>query len=121
MSRALADEGSAERRQAAPVYRDAFRLAEWILAAFGGREEELPRSICRLSLGLCDHLALALGGRDTEGRVADADDDLVRLRSRLRLAASVGAIDEERLVHALGLCDAIGRQLGGWLRRLEVV
>ena len=121
MSRAAANDGGGERRQAAPVYRDAFRLAEWVLAAFGAAEDELSRSIVRLALGLCDHLALALGGRDMEARLADADDDLVRLRGRLRMAASVGVIDEERLVHGLGLGDAIGRQIGGWLRRLEVV
>jgi len=121
MSRALADDGSTERRRAAPVYRDALRLAEWILAAFGERDEELPRSLCRLALELCDQLALALSGRDLEARLADADDELVRLRGRLRLAATAGAIEEERLLYALGLCDAIGRQIGGWLRRLEVV
>ncbi len=102
----------------APLFVDAFSLAEWIFGRFGRDEGALPKSICAVMLDLLDAVTLALKGRNREEQVEIADEQLIRLRIRLRLAAEREYLTEKQLLYALERADAIGRQLGGWLRSL---
>jgi len=106
-------------RGPAPIYVDTCSLCEWLLGRFGDDDRVLPQRICRSSLTLLDRITLALKGRRTEDQLDQADEELIALRTQLRLAAAIGALNDRQLVHALERLDTIGRQLGGWLRSLE--
>ena len=102
----------------APLFVHAFDLAAWVLGRFGERSDALSRELCTKSLTLLDLITLALQDRERDLRLNDADELLVGLRLRLRLAGQLGALDERQLMHALGLADDLGRQIGGWQRTL---
>ncbi len=104
--------------QRAPLYLDCFELAEWLIGQFDTLAGELPSSICRLGLELLDAITLALKDRDREMQLDRADAALICLRQRLRLANALNLVEEEPMLHALELCDGIGRQIGGWWRAL---
>ena len=56
-----------------------------------------------------------------EGRAAQlqaADEAVVRLRERLRLAGALGLLSPGALRQLTGQLSAIGRMIGGWRRRL---
>jgi len=105
----------------APLFHDAFQLYTWLHGRFAASSDPLARSLLDLALGLLDALTLALKGRDRELHLDRADEQLILLRVRLRLAAALGLCSEPQLLHALGSADAIGRQLGGWHRSLEAL
>lgn len=102
----------------APLFGDAFALCEWLLGRLGDNDKVLARTICRIALGLLADLTLALKGRGREARVEDADEQLITLRVQLRMARATGLLDEQQMLYALETVDNIGRQLGGWRRRL---
>jgi len=102
----------------APLFGDAFALCEWLLGRLGDHDKVLARTICRIALGLLADLTLALKGRGREARVEDADEQLITLRVQLRMARATGLLDEQQMLYALEAVDNIGRQLGGWRRRL---
>jgi len=103
----------------APLYTDAYDLAAWLLGHLDQGADALSRDTCRVCLGLLDAVVLALKDRDRWERLDQADEALLRLRQRIRLAQDRGIFDERQALHALGLCDRIGRQIGGWQRSLE--
>ncbi len=105
----------------APLYTDAFELARWLAKHFADDPRPLARRICHTSLDLLEAVTLALGRQQREERVEQADESLAKLRTQLRLAAELGALSDRQLLHALGLADTIGRQLGGWLRSMGPV
>jgi hypothetical protein len=102
----------------APLFVHSFDLAGWVLAHFAERGDALSRELCARTLALLDHITLALQGQDRAGRLDEADETLVGVRLRLRLAEQLGWLDERQLMHALELADAIGRQIGGWQKSL---
>ena len=102
----------------APIFAAAFALSEWLLGRLGDDERVLAREICRESIALLEEVALALKGRDVGARLDQADERLITLRLKLRLAAATGQLTEAQLLFALESADGIGRQLGGWLRTL---
>jgi len=104
---------------AAPLYVDAFALCEWLLARFGHESRLLPQALCTCALSLFEAITLALKGRRREEHVEIADEQLIRLRAQLRLAGALGHLSEAQMLYALERADAIGRQLGGWLRSFE--
>ena len=104
---------------AAPLYVDAFTLCEWLLGHFGDDSRVLPQALCRCALTLFEAVTLALKGRRREAHVEIADEHLIRLRAQLRLAQAMRYLSEGQMLHALERADAIGRQLGGWLRSFE--
>lgn len=116
MSAAQAQEP--RRSPEAPLYVDAFALCEWLLRRLGSDNQVLSRAICTRALGLLEDVALALKDRSREARVDSADEQLITLRIQLRMAQATGLLDEPQLLHALEAADNIGRQLGGWRRRL---
>ncbi len=109
------------RRGPAPLYVDAFALNEWLLRHFDDDLRALPRSLCQNSLALLEAVTLALKGRRRDEMVEVADERLITVRTQLRLAGAAGYLEESQLVHALERADSIGRQLGGWMRKLGPV
>lgn len=105
----------------APLFRDAFRLAEWLLARLADDPRPLAGALARSALLLLEEITLALRGSDRVERVFAADDRLAILRVELRLAGATGLLREGQAQHALTIADTIGRQLGGWQRRLAGV
>lgn len=89
-----------------------------MLGRFGERTDALSWELCAKTLQLLDLVTFALQNRERELRLADADELLVALRLRLRLAEQLGTLDERQLMHALGLADSLGRQIGGWQKQL---
>ncbi len=108
-------------RGPAPLYVDTFALCEWLLGRFGKDTRVLPSAICQHALALLDAVTLALKGRRRDEQVEIADERLIGLRTQLRLAASTGYLSESQMIHALDRADAIGRQIGGWMRTLGPV
>jgi hypothetical protein len=108
----------AARRDPAPLFVDAFSLAEWLLGRVGVDDRALPRSIAAHALAILSAIVLALRGRRRDEQLDDADEHLLVLRTELRLAVALGVLTEEQLVHAMQLVDRVGRQLGGWQRQL---
>jgi hypothetical protein len=103
----------------APLYTDAYDLAAWLLGHLDRRGDALSRDTCRVCLLLLDAVVLALKNRDRWERLDQADEALLRLRQRIRLAEDRGIFDQRQALHALARCDRIGRQIGGWQRSLE--
>lgn len=103
----------------APLYAATYDLAAWVLGHLNERQDTLSAETCRMVLRLLDCVVLALKDRERLEHLDQADLILVRLRQRLRLAAGQALLDERQALHGLGRCDDIGRQIGGWLRRLE--
>lgn len=102
---------------AAPLYVDSFALCEWLLGHFGDDKRVLPRALCQCALRLFEAITLALKGRRREEHVEIADEQLIRLRAQLRLAQAMSYLTQAQMLYALERADAIGRQLGGWLRK----
>jgi hypothetical protein len=105
-------------KDAAPLFVHAFDLTAWVLERFGEGTDALSRELCAKALALLDLVTLALQDRERDLRLTDADELLVGLRLRLRLAGQLGRLDERQLMHVLGLADSVGRQIGGWQKRL---
>lgn len=103
----------------APLYTAAYDLAVWVLGHLNERQDTLSAEISRLALRLLDCVVLALKDRERLEQLDQADLILLQLRQRLRLAVSAALLDERQALHGLGRCDDVGRQVGGWLRRLE--
>ena len=102
----------------APLFVHAFDLAAWVLGHFAEPGDALSRDLCAKTLTLLDLVTFALQDRERDLRLADADEVLIKVRLRLRLAGQLGRLDERALMHALGLADDVGRQIGGWKKRL---
>lgn len=102
----------------APLFVHSFDLAVWVLGHFAERSDTLSKELCAHTLALLDQVTLALQGRERDLHLEEADATLVRVRLRLRLAEALGYLDERQLMYALGLADTIGRQIGGWQKRL---
>ncbi|MEM7198740.1 MAG: hypothetical protein AAF628_00625 [Planctomycetota bacterium] len=105
----------------APVQHDVLDLCALLMPEV---EEATGRALLAEALGasalrLLDDVTLAAAGREREAHLAAADEELLLLRARLELAAGVGGVDEGLLVDLAGRADAIGRQIGGWVRSLR--
>ena len=102
----------------APLYTDAYDLVVWLLNHLDERQDGLSRETCRTGLELLDHVVFALKTSERWEHLADADGALLKLRQRIRLIEGRGIFDERQALHALSLCERIGRQIGGWQRSL---
>jgi hypothetical protein len=101
----------------APLFVQSFDLAAW-LATNVPAESEVARALHRDALALLDHVVLALKGVDREHHLERADELAALLRVRTRLAQRVGLLGERQLLFLAQELDGIGRQIGGWMRRL---
>lgn len=102
----------------ATLHTDALDLAGWLLGRFS-QPDPLSDRVCRRALDLTESVALALQGLDRRGSLELADQALASLRVLLRLAYGLGRLDERQVLHAHERLDGIGRQIGGWTRRLD--
>ncbi len=106
-----------------PIFRDTLALSRELLAeAESGEGYALLRErLARGALRLLDHVVLAVGGFDRYERLLDADAELRTLRAHLLLAFESGVLEEEVFLGFSEQADRIGRQIGGWLRKLDQV
>ncbi len=106
------------RGREAPIFTAAWDLNVWIQRKFGGDTHILATAIAKESLALLDAVVFALKDIERMEHLDLADQHLLRLRMRIRLAWEAALVTERQAVHLLGLADDIGRQLGGWQKRL---
>jgi len=110
-----------QQRVPAPLYVDTFDLCAWLLDRFDGDSGSLNAKICQCALDLLGAVTLALKGRRRDEQLDNADELLITLRTYLRLAETCSQIETSQMLHALERCDAVGRQLGGWMKSLGPV
>lgn len=105
----------------APIYRDTLVLCAGLLEETERGEHQvlLRRRIANGALRLLDHLSLALAGFDRRERLAAADAELQTLRSQLLLGWELEVIGEPALLAFAERAEAVGRQIGGWRKKLE--
>jgi len=108
-------------RDPAPLFTAAFDLAAWLLGRLHEQPSYLARELCAQATTLLDLVAEALRSRDALEPLDEADALLRRLRLRLRLGSEIGLLDERRMLHALGLADNVGRQIGALLRHRTTI
>lgn len=101
----------------APLFVQTLALAKWLLENLKGPPVLVDR-VQRDGLRLLDDVVLALKDVDRDEALARADLTAALLRVHLRLMQDVGGIDDRQLVYLTGELDAVGRQIGGWQRRL---
>ncbi len=106
-----------------PLYRDTLALCGVLLQELDDGSDYIPlrRRVTDGALCLLDQmtLALALAGSDRYDRVLQADAELQTLRTHLHLAFEIGITDEETFLALAEQMDTIGRQIGGWLKKLR--
>ncbi len=106
----------------APLFVDAYDLSLRLLTTIDAENLAHPvlaSRIAALTLDLLNQLTLALKGFETEAQAALADESLALLRVDLRLAMDLGLVERSLFFGVSEQLDAIGRQLGGWLKRLR--
>ncbi len=104
-----------------PLYRDAFALCGVLLEEV---EREAPYERLRRRLGdgalrLLDDVTLAFAGFGRRDRLEDADAELATLRTHLRMAYELEVFEEEMFLALAEQADAVGRQIGGWLKKIR--
>ena len=107
----------------APLFIRAYDLHSWLLDRFGGTGAypAIGTAVLRHSAELLDAVSLALSRFDTLERLIEADEHATLLRVHLRLAAEKKLLTDRQLVYVTGELRDVGRQIGGWRRRLEAV
>lgn len=111
----------------APLFIRAFDLHSWLLDRLDGPKasghtsgyEQVRRSVLIESRELLHAVSLALASFDTPERLVAADGHATLLRVHLRLASEKNLLGDRQLLHANGELADIGRQIGGWQRRLR--
>ena len=102
----------------APLYVEAADLARYVMerasAWTGASAAALGAAVTDAAMSLVEAVALALTFPDTRAaHLVDADEAVVRLRERLRLAQTLGLLSPGALRHAAGRLQVIGRMIGG--------
>lgn len=103
-----------------PIYQDTMALCVVLIEEIETVRTYQP--IChRLATGalrLVDHITLALSGFERQERLQDADAELLTLRTHLHLALELNIIDEDEFLNLVEQADLVGRQIGGWLKKM---
>lgn len=105
----------------APLFVRSYDLYAWLLQRLDKHDAPSPHlraAILGEARALLDAVVLALSRFDTTERAAVADEHAALLRVHLRMAADRGLVDTDQLLYCAGELDDIGRQLGGWRKRL---
>ena len=104
-----------------PLYRDAFALCGVLLEELERetRYGRLRRRLGDTALRLLDSVTLAFGNFGRRDRLEEADAELAVLRTQLRLAYELEVLGEEMFLALAEQADLVGRQLGGWLKKLR--
>jgi hypothetical protein len=107
-----------DKTKQAPIFTAAWDLSLWLQRQLGATPHALARASVEESLALLDAVVFALKDIDRLEQLILADHRLIRLRLRLRMAWQAELLTERQALHLLGLADDIGRQIGGWQKRL---
>jgi hypothetical protein len=104
-----------------PLYRDTLALCGVLLEELEPepRYAMLRERLAKGALRLVDEVALALSGFDRLEQLEGADAELQALRAHLHLAFELQLLDEEAFLTLAEQADAVGRQVGGWLKKLR--
>ncbi|NWG75262.1 MAG: diversity-generating retroelement protein Avd [Rubrivivax sp.] len=114
------EDGQGEPTGELPVLTAMYDLAKWLLM----RVQAFPRSL-RFTLGdriaesaMDIHLALveAAYSRDKKPHLRQANFELTKLRTLVRMAKDVRAISIKQYGYASRCSVQVGSQVGGWLR-----
>ncbi|NJL27689.1 MAG: hypothetical protein HC897_07205 [Thermoanaerobaculia bacterium] len=105
----------------APLFVRSYDLYSWLLDRFAEARShpELGRAVLEHGRALLEAVALALARFDVAERLIAADEHATVLRAHLRLASEKGLLTDRQLLHATGELRDIGRQIGGWRKRVE--
>lgn len=106
-------------KDVAPLYRDATRLYEYLAPICSSDPRPLSAALQTGALRLAEAIVLALKDRDRDQRLDEADERLLLLRLHLRLGESTKLLTSGQALHAAAIADEIGRQLGGWRKKLH--
>lgn len=106
---------------ASPLYRDAFALCGVLMEELekAAAYDQLRRHLGAGALRLLDAVTLALNGFERRRHLELADAELCTLRGHVRLAHELDVFDEETFLALAEQADVIGRQIGGWLKKLR--
>lgn len=105
----------------APLHRDAMALTGVLLQELSERTEHPPlrERLAHAALRLLESITLALRSDEPHGHLRDADESLQILRTHLSLAQKLHLLEDDTYLAFVEQGDKLGRQLGGWLRRLH--
>jgi hypothetical protein len=105
----------------APLYEQTLAFAAALEGALLGEDAHagLAAALLQAVIALVDRIALAVAGIDRARNLAAADAALCTLRARIDLARRCGLWDDPLHLAAAEQTEAIGRQIGGWLRSLQ--
>ena len=107
-------------RRVAPLFTHGYDLHAWLVDRLNNvSRPDLAVPTLEQSRRLLESITLALQGFATHDRLILADEAAALLRLHLRLCEQKGLIDDCQYLFALEHVDTIGRQLGGWLKKLE--
>lgn len=103
-----------------PLYRDSFALCGVLLEAVeeAPRHPALRRRLAEVALRLLEDISLAWAGFERLEAATAADAQLRMLRTHLHLAYELGVLEEDTFLALVEQADSVGRQLGGWLKKL---
>lgn len=105
-----------------PLHRDTLALCGVLLQDLGEEGAKVLRQrLATSALVVLEDVTLAVAGYDRIARLQDADAGLRLFRNHLRLAHELGLLEKESFLEFAEQADVIGRQLGGWLKRLRHV
>lgn len=124
MTEPPASEQAGPRRQGrsnVATVEGAYQLVLWLIPVLDGlprrQKLQLGDRLQTTSLDVLDRLIEAAYTRDRGALLQkQANLGLEKLRFWLRLAHDLQLLDFRRYEHAARLVDALGRQVGGWLR-----
>lgn len=103
-----------------PLHRDLLALCGVLLEDLGEAGATILRQrLATTALTVLEDVTLAITGRDRIVRLEDADSGLQLFRTHLRLAHQAGMLDEDAFLEFSGQADVVGRQMGGWLKKLR--
>jgi hypothetical protein len=97
-----------------------YQLVLWLIPVLDGlprrQKFQLGDRLQSTALDVLDALIEAAYTRERTALLQSANLGLEKLRYGLRLANDLQLLDFRRYEHAARLVDAVGRQVGGWLR-----
>lgn len=104
-----------------PLYRATLALCGVLLEELAVEHSHAPlrQRLAEGALRLVDHATLALAGFERRDRLHDLDMELRALRAHLHLAYELGVLEEETFLALAEQADSVGRQTGGWLKKLR--
>jgi hypothetical protein len=109
--------------QESPAFTRCYDLLRWLLP----QTEKFPRSqrfvlaraLNDAALHLHERLAEAVHGQQASLSLSQADVELTKLRTYLRLSYDLGLISPGSYEHGTRMVAEIGKYVGSWRRRLD--